>query len=227
MPDKPVITVAVLPFESKSRFDRIRPLELGIRDLVTTRLLGLSGAAVAGAGNRAQEKPRGEPLRFQVLQRSSMEQLLRELDLIRSGLSDKSRMPEELPARAAVYLVRGEIDERQTENNHTIVVRGELRDVAAGKVLETIAFECPPATLADRLGPGVDRIAQRLCKLNQLAAPPKPAETFEVASLKELAIGDVARFKRVIASSGWQDTFRLPNRALDTRWIEIDSAQGR
>ena len=59
-PEKPTVTVAVAPFESKGRFDRLRPLELGIRDLVTARLLELSGAgSPAPAGQPRQAGPRG------------------------------------------------------------------------------------------------------------------------------------------------------------------------
>ena len=95
---KPAVTVAVLPFESKGRFDRLRPLELGIRDLVTARLLELSGASFA-KGAEGEKAKAVQPLSFQVLQRSNMEQLLRKLALIQSGFSDKSKLSDTLPLR--------------------------------------------------------------------------------------------------------------------------------
>ena len=96
-PSKPLVTVAVAPFESQGRFNRLRPLELGLRDLVSARLLELSGASRSVAGQARSKKPVGEAPRFLVLARANMEQLIRELDLIRSGFSDKSRLPKELP----------------------------------------------------------------------------------------------------------------------------------
>ena len=59
-PEKPTVTVAVAPFESKGRFDRLRPLELGIRDLVTARLLELSGCGCRRPlpGHKASRSPR-------------------------------------------------------------------------------------------------------------------------------------------------------------------------
>ncbi len=88
--------MAIAPLESKGRFERLRPLELGLRDLITARLLALSGAASPAAGGR-QDQPPGQGPQFQVLQRSSMEQLLAELDLIRSGFRTKADCPSRCP----------------------------------------------------------------------------------------------------------------------------------
>ena len=97
------MTVAVAPLESKGRFDRLRPLELGIRDLITARLLELSGATSAGLADVAERRTPRQAPRFQVVQRSNMEQLLRELDLIQSGLSDKSRLPSRFRAGGGLF----------------------------------------------------------------------------------------------------------------------------
>ncbi|MBC7822113.1 MAG: hypothetical protein IAG10_34950 [Planctomycetaceae bacterium] len=51
-PNTPTITVAVAPFESVGRFDRLRPLELGIRDLVTARLLAFRSPVAPRKGTR-------------------------------------------------------------------------------------------------------------------------------------------------------------------------------
>jgi hypothetical protein len=138
-PQMPTITVAVAPFESVGRFDRLRPLELGIRDLVTSQLLRRT---------------------VQVVQRSNLEQLLRELNLIQSGFADKDRLPRTLPDREAAYLVKGEIDERQVDGKFTVVVRGELRHAATAKVRESFEFECSPAELEGQLATRVDQFAK-------------------------------------------------------------------
>ena len=169
-----MVTVAVAPFESKGRFDRLKPLELGVRDLVTARLLELSGAATpeVKAKDGQPEAPRAlGQASFQVLQRSNLEQVLSELDLIRSGFSDKSRLPEKLPPRAAAYLIRGELDERQEGKDRTFIVRGELVQATTRRTIDQFEFACPVAKLEEQLATQADRFGERLSKEEEIAAP--------------------------------------------------------
>ncbi len=58
-----------MPLESKSRFDRLRPLELGIRDLIIARLMAIGGIS-SGEGPAAPAEAAPQlPAKFQVLQR--------------------------------------------------------------------------------------------------------------------------------------------------------------
>ena len=232
-PNTPTITVAVAPFESVGRFDRLRPLELGIRDLVTSQLLRRTGTLarlpnntgerggvsppVSSVPNRGAdaaplaetETQTGKSARptFQVMQRSNLEQLLREMDLIQSGFADKDLLPRTLPDREAAFLIKGEIDERQVDGKFTIVVRGELRHAASAKIRASFEFECPPTELEDQLSvrvdelakhlgvsvvPGLSPFAPRKAELSRSESPHSESE-----SLKSLALRDLHRFRRL------------------------------
>ncbi len=148
-PEKPPITVAVAPFESKGRFDRLRPLELGLRDMFATRLRRWGDTIASEESKDVGNKKAARG--FQVLQRSSMQELLSELDLIQSGLADASRLPETLPTRAAAFLVRGEIDERNDGGKFRIVVSGELVHAASNRAVREFEFESTPEKLEVQL----------------------------------------------------------------------------
>ena len=198
-PHTPTITVAVAPFESVGRFDRLRPLELGIRDLVTSQLL-------AGAS----------PSRMQVLQRSNLEQLLRELDLIQSGFADKDRLPRTLPDRQAAFFIKGEIDERQVDGKFKIVVRGELRHAASAKVRASFEFECLPTELEDQLTVRVDELAKHLgvADASRLRTDVAQADhKTEADSVKSLALRDLHRFRRQCPIDFSHRAFAMPGEA--------------
>ncbi len=201
-PKTPTITVAVAPFESVGRFDRLRPLELGIRDLVTGQLLRRTGTLARLPGENIEDQETGKSARptFQVVQRSNLEQLLREMDLIQSGFADKDRLPRTLPDREAAFLIKGEIDERQVDGKFSIVVRGELRHAASAKIRASFEFDCLPTELEDRLTSHVDELAKHLgvaeaSRLRtDLERADKPSES---ESLKSLALRDLHRFRRL------------------------------
>jgi len=166
-----VVTVAVAPFESLGRFDRLKPMELGLRDMIATRLRRWGDLEPADPdGNKADgnksdgradaegssETAPGSP--FLVLQRSNMTQLLNELDLVQSGLVDQSRLPKSLPTRAAAYLIHGTIDE-QNKNGFEIIVSGKLVHAASGKSVRDFEFVSTPKELPQKLAANVDLIA--------------------------------------------------------------------
>lgn len=165
-PADAVVTVAVAPFESLGRFQRLRPMELGLRDMIATRLRrwgDLRAARKHADQNAAAVAPKsgdgsapGTP--FLVLQRSNMQQLLKELDLVQSGLVDQSRLPKSLPTRAAAYLVHGTIDERN-ENGFEIIVTAKLVHAASGKTVRDFEFVSIPKELPQKLAAQVDVIA--------------------------------------------------------------------
>ncbi|MDA1055363.1 MAG: hypothetical protein O3C40_33605 [Planctomycetota bacterium] len=154
--EKPSITVAVAPFESQGRFDRLRPLELGLRDMIATRLLRWSDTLADQAGG------------FQVLRRSGMQELLRELDMIQSGLVDRTRLPANLPTRAAAFLVRGEIDENNEGGEFRVVVSGELVHAATNKSVRDFKIEAKPEELEFALAHQVDLLARPTRTLGNL-----------------------------------------------------------
>ncbi|MFM9961817.1 MAG: hypothetical protein ACKV2Q_11400 [Planctomycetaceae bacterium] len=248
-PQVPTVTVAVAPFESVGRFDRLRPLELGIRDLVTVRLLRLNSPGAPRQGGRTSPRSesenessnvardsavlsRSDRATFQVLQRSNLEQLLRELDLIQSGFADKERLPRTLPDRQAAFLIKGEIDERQVDGKFTIIVRGELRHAATAKVRDSFEFECALSDLETQLAARVDQFvtnfglgpnAKSSISRNALASGSKGESTsepdasafrlipgHEADSLKSLALRDLHRFRRICPIDHGYRAFAMP-----------------
>ena len=206
-PESPPVTVAVAPFESKGRFDRLRPLELGLRDMIATRLRKWSRVS-------ARNNPEQSVLAFQVLQRSSMRDLLQELDLIQSGLVDQSRLPETLPNRAAAFLVRGEIDEKNDGGTFRIVVTGELVHAASNKVVRDFQFETVPNQLEQRLAHAVNLLAGRLItSQGEVSETPGPLrELHETDSLFGKVAADLKRFQRIRPTDFSYRDYELPGR---------------
>jgi hypothetical protein len=162
-PADAVVTVAVAPFESLGRFHRLKPMELGVRDMIATRLrrwgdLNSTGEETSKRDEPAEKDQTASGSPFLVLQRSNMQQLLNELDLVQSGLVDQSRLPKSLPTRAAAYLVHGTIDERN-ENGFEIIVSGKLVHAASGKTVRDFEFVTTPKELPQKLAARVDLIA--------------------------------------------------------------------
>jgi curli biogenesis system outer membrane secretion channel CsgG len=162
-PANAVVTVAVAPFESLGRFHRLKPMELGVRDMIATRLRRWGELNTAGKESSQRDEPAEKDqmaprFPFLVLQRSNMQQLLKELDLVQSGLVDQSRLPKSLPTRAAAYLVHGTIDERN-ENGFEIIVSAKLVHAASGKTVRDFELVAAPKDLAQKLAAQVDLIA--------------------------------------------------------------------
>lgn len=222
-PESPPVTVAVAPFESKGRFDRLRPLELGLRDMVATRLRKWS--RVIG-----KDDPEKSVLAFQVLQRSNMAELLRELDLIQAGLVDASRLPKSLPNRAAAFLVRGEVDERNDGGVFSIVVSGELVHAATNKVAREFTFETTPDQLEQRLAHAVNLLAGRLItSQGEVSDTPGPLrELHEIDSLFGRVASDLKRFQRIRPTDFSYRYFELPGRirASGSRIIRAEDPLG-
>jgi TolB-like protein/tetratricopeptide (TPR) repeat protein len=189
-PDKRSATIAVLPFESVEQFDRLRPLERGLRDLFTSYLL--------------------QQNRFRVVQRTSMEQLLGELELVRSGLTRDGAGLENTPEREAVYVLRGEIDERILPDGNLIIIRAELVDARSRKVVATVERTTNPTDVAD----AVTLIATELTAsiANGSGRPPatKTTGAKEIDRLYQLALRDVYRFIRYLPDDAGYHPFRVP-----------------
>ena len=204
-PLTPLVTVAVAPFDSQGRFDRLRPLELGIRDLITTHLLQRSGALPQTPTDRATSKPPA----FQVVQRSNLEQLLTEMKLIQSGLA-KATDPKTLPPRQAAYLIRGQIDERQKDQTYSIVVHGEMLEARTTEPILTFEFECAPSELETVLAAHAEKCVTRLAAGGVVPHPSQSTGRFEVQTLKELALADLHRFTRLSPIDFSPRPFQLP-----------------
>lgn len=203
-PHETTITLAVAPFESLGRFDRLRPLELGIRDLIRSRLLQWSGVDDRQTAAQVTESPHNETSqknppapRFQVLQRSNLDSLLRELDLMRSGLADPSQLPPTLPSRATTHLIRGTIDEQQIDSVRTITVAGELVGAKSRSTTYEFQVQCQPEELPERLSAEVDRIVRRISQGRlRFPASPRRRERAEIEFLIGKSLNDLARFRR-------------------------------
>jgi hypothetical protein len=215
-PDKPPITVAVAPFECEGRFVRLRPLELGLRDMIATRLLRWSDTIAEEEARKEggqADQPAGG---FQVLQRSSMQELLRELAMIQSGLVDRTRLPANLPTRAAAFLVRGEVDENNDGGVFRVVVSGELVHAATNKAVRNFKFQAKPKELEVALAHQVDLLAGRLLNSKDEVSPtPGPLrELNEVKDLLTRIAADLHRFPRITPTNFSYRKCELPTNGI-------------
>lgn len=190
-PTSHTATIAVLPFESVERFDRLRPLERGLRDLFVANLLPLKTC--------------------RVVQRSSMEQLLTELELVRAGLTDGGRGLETAPVREAAYVLRGEIDERTTPDGNLVVIVAELVDVKSLKVVLRSERACPPPDITERVAVIAREISKFVSAGNDSPVMPKDAGVKEIDRLYELALLDVYRFIRYNPEDWGYSPFTVPS----------------
>lgn len=189
-PQRSNATIAVLPFESVERFDRLRPLERGLRDLFTSFFLRQEGT--------------------RVVQRTSMEQLLSELELVRGGLARDGRGLEGAPAREATYVLRGEIDERPSDEGNLVVIRVELIEPKSRKIVVALERAAKPGDVADT----VTEMAEELSGSIAGGAPPpsasQPRGAQEVNRLYTLALRDVFRFVRHSPDDAGYIPFNIP-----------------
>ncbi len=205
-------SISVAPFESLGRFDRLRPLERGLRDMVVARLRRYKG--------------------LRVLQRSEMQQLLTEIDLLRSGLVDRGELPATLPSRAAAYHLRGTLDEQQTEGNQELLVGIELIHAESHQVVEKVAMTTTAEGLTEDLAIEINRLVMSLAKKsNRSFERPSAANKFdEVDQLFRLAVTDLYHFwRRKPRDFSYRD-FRLPEFTPSRRTyggrVKIDSPLG-
>lgn len=236
-PSGAVVTVAVAPFESLGRFDRLRPMELGLRDMIATRLrrwgdLGSADEKTPAVENSPKENQAAPGLPFLVLQRSNMQQLLNELDLVQSGLVDKSRLPKSLPTRAAAYLVHGTIDERN-ENGFEIIVAGKLVHAASGKTVRDFEFVSVPKELPQKLAVQVDLLAGFLRHPNGSVSktPGTLREINETELLFTQVVKDLRQFGRLTPCDFSSRGFKIPEKINRNDYgggtIRVDTPQHR
>ncbi len=229
-PTDAIVTVAVAPFESLGRFNRLRSMELGLRDMIATRLRRWGDLQAASENADQDAVAAGDPKSddgsapgspFLVLQRSNMQQLLKELDLIQSGLVDQSRLPRSLPTRAAAYLVHGTIDERN-ENGFEIIVSAKLVHAASGKTVRDFEFVSTPKELPQKLAVHVDLIAGFLRHPDGSVS--KTPGTLRAINETELlftqVVKDLRRFGRLTPVDFSSRRFELP------RKVSIGAANG-
>ena len=183
------ITVSVAPFESEAQFHHVRPLELIIRDVLTTQLREAGG--------------------FQVLQRTDMGSLLDELDLVRAGLIDAGDLPETLPSREGTYHIRGTIDERYDDQGLVVLINAELMHAVSGRSVLKLGMESRPQTLGMNIAAQVERIGSFLSD-SKGSGDRKLTEFDESRTMVGLAVRDVRRLKRNSTNDLGYTPFRLP-----------------
>lgn len=217
-PADAVVTVAVTPFESLGRFERLKPMELGLRDMIATRLRRWGDLEPAESdGNKSSGTAgnnRTSPgLPFLVLQRSNMTQLLNELDLVQSGLVDRSRLPRSLPTRAAAYLIHGTIDE-QNKNGFEIIVSGKLVHAASRKTVRDFEFVSSPRELPQKLAANVDLIAGFLRHPDGSVSktPGTLREINETEMLFTQVVKDLRRYGRLTPCDFSSRGFKVPEK---------------
>ncbi|MDA0807498.1 MAG: tetratricopeptide repeat protein [Planctomycetota bacterium] len=236
-PSSSVVTVAIAPFESLGRFDRLRPMELGLRDMIATRLRRWGDLDSADDESRlvktsdeTRQTAVGSP--FMVLQRSNMTQLLKELDLVQSGLVDKSRLPKSLPTRAAAYLIHGTIDERN-ENGFEIIVSAKLVHAASGKTVREFELVSIPKDLPQKLATQIDLIAGFLRHPDGSVSrtPGMLREINETELLFSQVVKDLSRYGRLTPCDFSSRGFKVPKEISRNDYgggtIRVDTPQHR
>ena len=217
-PADAIVTVAVAPFESLGRFNRLRPMELGLRDMIATRLRRWGDLGFADqksnegkAADKENQTAPGSP--FLVLQRSNMQQLLKELDLAQSGLVDQSRLPKSLPTRAAAYRVHGTIDERN-ENGFEIIVSAKLVHAASGMTVRDFEFVSIPKELPRKLAAQVDLMAAFLRHPDGSVSktPGTLREINETELLFTQVVKDLRRYGRLTPVDFSSRRFEIPKK---------------
>lgn len=177
-PNRPATTIAVSPIDSLGQFDRLRPLERGLRDMIVSHL-----------------RERGD---LRVLQRSNLQDLITEIDLARGGFVDPDTLPATLPSRSASLLLSGTINEHENGNKRGVTVDLKLINAATRKRVAEAVVTASPAMLAGELTRGVDR----LLNANELAAPVNARDDAldlsgsEIETLYGSAIQDLLRTSR-------------------------------
>lgn len=192
-------TVAVAPFDSVGRFDHLRHFEMGIRDLLTAALLrraGLVPDLPKVDGRTPPMNPVATAPIFHVLQRHNLDDVLRELELLRSGLVDRARLPSTLPSPSTTFLVRGTIDERGSGTTRQLIVDVELWNAATRRSVDAWQFACAPSELEVTISDVGDRLAKRVRGGAEPVATPRAAEHFESTWLLDRALADLQRFRR-------------------------------
>ena len=217
-PTDAVVTVAVAPFESLGRFQRLKPMELGLRDMIATRLRRWGEpeatkkvSASKKEADDVEQTASGTP--FLVLQRSNMTQLLKELDLVQSGLVEQSRLPKSLPTRAAAYLIHGTIDERN-ENGFEIIVSAKLVHAASKKTVRDFEFVSTPKELPQKLAIQVDLIAGFLRHPDGSVSntPGTLREINETELLLAQVMKDLRRYGRLTPCDFSSRGFKIPEK---------------
>jgi TolB-like protein/tetratricopeptide (TPR) repeat protein len=212
-PETAGISIAVTPFESVGRFDRLRPLERGLRDMMVTRLLKYQ--------------------RFHVLQRSDLRELLDEIDLVRMGLTDVTRLPDTFPSRRAAYVIRGTIDERNVDGGQRLIVAANVVNADTKKVVDSIEFQSMPSDVPRKLEVHIHRLTKSIsANAGRHDGRLTPAPKFdEVEHLFQLAVGDLYRFWRCQPRDFSHRDFRLPGvappRSDSYSRIPLDSPLGK
>ena len=204
-------TVAVLPFDSTEQFGRLIPLERGLRDLLATELQRRSNV--------------------HVVQRSSMAQLLVELELVRGGLTRDGHGLAGAPARQSAFVVRGTIDERIDGNDSVLILAGELIDAATDKPVFCFEKECQRL---DLLG-AVAEVSEEVEGIvlggdNQIAKGPRNNIDARAAAdqLYQRAYTDVARFVRYSPHDASHLPYHIPGVRVSL-WGQVspDTETGR
>lgn len=204
-------TVAVLPFDSIEQFGRLVPLERGLRDMLATELQRRS--------------------RVQVVQRSSMAQLLTELDLVRSGLTNGGRGLDGGPAREPAFVIRGTIDERINEKESVVLIAGELVDAASNQPVLNIEKSCQRSEILDavaEIAAEVEEVVLRDGDPDGIDVPPAIDTEAAADQLFKRAYTDVARFTRYSPHDAGYLPYRIPGVPVSL-WGQVspDTETGR
>ena len=165
-------TLAVGAFENRSRFERLRPLETGLPELINHHL-----------------QQRGD---LRITERTDLKPLLQELDLIESGLVDEKTLPDTLPTRAATYLLTGTFQEKAGGKELQVAIEAQLVHAQTGQAIWSKHYE-DAAGKFDQIASALSADAHHA--LTKSATDPHPAtvpSTGEAELLLAMARQDIA-----------------------------------
>jgi tetratricopeptide (TPR) repeat protein len=194
MSSKPATaTVAVGIFENAGQFQRLRPLALLLRDGMTDELV---------------RRPE-----LMVLQRSSMQPLIDELDLIRSGLT--AAMIDTLPSRQATYLLQGHFSDVIGSDPPRVKAGMELLSAATGAKVLSDERELAVSKLDQLYPKWAELIDKTVGVVSPGAAANSGARLDEFEILKRTGIEDLAQIQEAVkvpsaptAQNPWWDKTR-------------------
>lgn len=191
-PEQAGVTLAIGAFESQGRFERLRPLETGLKDLIQEQLLQVG--------------------HFRIVRRTDMKALNEELRLMRSGLADASRLPRTLPNRSAAFLLRGTIDERTQSGERRLIVEAELVNALSEQVVHTFRLDVSPKDLPNELSARLEELSQKLAAETKVSPAEirRPVHTIEAEDLLLKSRRDLERFVRTSPIDGRTKWFSLP-----------------
>ncbi|HMO04867.1 MAG TPA: hypothetical protein PKC67_05130 [Kiritimatiellia bacterium] len=194
-------TIAVAPFNAQAGFMRSRFLEEALPGLLTSELINLGG--------------------LRVLQRSSMQQLLEEIEWMYGGFM-AGIDPAVLPSRQSTLILAGDFREKNQDNMVMIEVQTTLRD-ADGRVVHEGLYLGPMTNLFPLVGQvsrEISLVARKFvgADVHEVA---RRSDQGEEARLMNEVMNALARLEMVNPVTRGRYRFEYPGETMFNRAVAV------